>query len=183
MILAVQDQALVVDLAVEVDRELRHAQQGPIDRHEPRGAVGRQLRGQNLDRGDPVKPLEVQAGDGRLHPRHSFEAWTQVVRGSSRPWRIAEIDAAEDLRRRAIETDLTNQITNAERALHLRDEMVAVVSHDLKSPLQVIEMACTLIQGEIETDARTVITVGRIQRAVARMNALVHDLLEGVIVK
>ena len=128
--------------------------------------------------GDPEKPVETQHGDGRLHPRQSFAAWTQVVRGTSLPWRVAEIDAAEDLRRRAIEADLSNQIANAERAVRLRDEMVAVVSHDLKSPLQVIDMACSLMQAQVEADPRTAITVGRIQCAVVRMNVLIHDLLD-----
>lgn len=128
--------------------------------------------------GDPDKSVAPQVGDGRLHPRHSFAAWTQVVRGTSLAWRIAELDAAEALRRRAIETDLIHQIANAERAVRLRDEMVAVVSHDLKSPLQVIEMACTLVQEQVGVDPRTATTVGRIQRAVGRMNTLIHDLLD-----
>jgi light-regulated signal transduction histidine kinase (bacteriophytochrome) len=128
--------------------------------------------------GEPNKLIAPQAGDGQLHPRHSFAAWTQVVRGTSLPWQIAELDAAEALRRRTIEADLTNQIANAERAVLLRDEMVAVVSHDLKSPLQVIEMACALLQTEVDMEPRTATTVARIHRAVARMNTLIHDLLD-----
>jgi chemotaxis family two-component system sensor kinase Cph1 len=128
--------------------------------------------------GDPAKPIESSDAGARLHPRHSFEAWTQVVRGNSRPWRTAEVDAAENLRRRAIEADLSNQVARAEQAILLRDELIAVVSHDLKSPLEVIAMAVPLLQRHIADDQRAATTVARVQRAVDRMNALIHDLLD-----
>jgi chemotaxis family two-component system sensor kinase Cph1 len=128
--------------------------------------------------GDPAKPVESSATSARLHPRHSFEAWTQVVRGTSRPWRTAEVDAAEDLRRRAIEADLANQIARAEQAVLLRDELIAVVSHDLKSPLEVIAMAVPVLQPQVAENQRAATTVARVQRAVDRMKALIHDLLD-----
>ena len=128
--------------------------------------------------GDPTKAVESRETSARLHPRHSFEAWTQVVRGTSRPWRNAEVDAVEDLRRRAIEVDLSNQIARAEQAVLLRDELIAVVSHDLKSPLDVIAMAVTVLQPHVAADPRSATTVARVQRAVDRMKALIHDLLD-----
>jgi chemotaxis family two-component system sensor kinase Cph1 len=128
--------------------------------------------------GDPAKAVENREGGSSLHPRHSFEAWTEVVRGSSRPWLPAEIDAAEDLRRRAIEADLTHQIARAEEAIRFRDEMVAVVSHDLKNPLQVIEMAVKVLRPHSLENPRTMTTIGRVLRAVEKMNALIHDLLD-----
>ena len=128
--------------------------------------------------GDPAKAVENREGTPSLHPRRSFEAWTQVVRGSSRPWRPAEIDAAEDLRRHAIEADLTHQIARAEQAISFRDEIVAVVSHDLKNPLQVIEMAVKVLRPHSLDNPRAMTTIGRVLRAVQRMNALIHDLLD-----
>ena len=128
--------------------------------------------------GDPAKAVENHQGASSLHPRNSFEAWTQVVRGSSRPWHPAEIDAAEDLRRRAIEADLTHQIARAEQAISFRDEIVAVVSHDLKNPLQVIEMAVKVLRPHSLENPRAMTTIGRVLRAVERMNALIHDLLD-----
>ncbi len=45
--------------------------------------------------GNPNK-TEVTAS-GRLSPRQSFEAWTEVVRGTARPWREHEVAAARAL--------------------------------------------------------------------------------------
>lgn len=48
--------------------------------------------------GNPDKPVEGSAGDARLGPRTSFEAWRQVVQGRSEPWTHGEIRAAEEFR-------------------------------------------------------------------------------------
>jgi chemotaxis family two-component system sensor kinase Cph1 len=128
--------------------------------------------------GDPVKPVAVSHGDARLHPRHSFEAWKEVVRGQSRRWSVPEIEAAEDVRRHAIEADLTSEIARAAQAVRLRDEVIAVVSHDLKSPLQVMKIAASLLQPRVAGDERATTMVARIMRAVDSMEKLIHDLLD-----
>jgi chemotaxis family two-component system sensor kinase Cph1 len=128
--------------------------------------------------GDPEKPVELTDQGGRLRPRHSFDAWTEVVRGRSKPWKTVEIDTAEDLRRRAIEIDLTQQILKAERAVRLRDELVAVVSHDLKGPLQVVQMATARLQQQISDNAPATSTLSRVDRAAKRMHMLISDLLD-----
>jgi two-component system, chemotaxis family, sensor kinase Cph1 len=132
--------------------------------------------------GDPRKPAE-QDRTQRLHPRRSFELWKEEVRLRSQPWTAAEIEAAEDLRRSAVEIDLARQVEREQRAVRARDDLVAVVSHDLKNPLGVIQMQAALllrsspIDGD---DASLRVRAGaeRIQRSVNRMNALVHDLLD-----
>ncbi len=128
--------------------------------------------------GNPAKAVELGEAGGRLHPRHSFEAWREVVRARARPWSRVEIEAAEDLRRRAIEADLGKQIARAEKAITLRDEMVAVLSHDLKSPLQVLGLSIALLAPRITGDREATSSLERIQRSVARMNGLIHDLLD-----
>ncbi len=54
----------------------------------------------------PETPREVSWGgdprtskvtDGRLSPRRSFARWTETVRGTARPWRPHEVDAARAL--------------------------------------------------------------------------------------
>ncbi len=61
--------------------------------------------------GNPAaKSVQLGTDGSQFHPRHSFETWKQVVRARARAWRHEEIDAAEDLRRRAIEVDLGRQI-------------------------------------------------------------------------
>lgn len=69
----------------------------------------------------------------------------------------------------------------AEAATRTRDDMLAIVSHDLRTPLSVISlstegMLAALPQGEEVRRQRTALE--RIQRAARRMNTLVGDLLD-----
>jgi two-component system, chemotaxis family, sensor kinase Cph1 len=48
--------------------------------------------------GEPAKPVEFDGSPLRLGPRRSFEVWKEEVRGKSRAWRPAEIEAAVELR-------------------------------------------------------------------------------------
>ncbi|HTB75131.1 MAG TPA: ATP-binding protein [Polyangiaceae bacterium] len=127
--------------------------------------------------GDPSKPVESSPDRDRIHPRRSFAVWLEDVRGVSAPWMRAEIEIAEDVRQHAIEIDLSRQVARAERAIRARDDVVAIVSHDLKNPLSVILTATRLIQKGIEPTRGTAM-VERIQDAVSRMNRLVSDLLD-----
>jgi two-component system, chemotaxis family, sensor kinase Cph1 len=92
--------------------------------------------------GEPGKNVEVASADGvpRLHPRRSFALWQQTVRGRSLRWGAAELRAAVDLRRSAIEIDLAAKFRREQDAVRVRDELVAVVSHDLRTPLSVVTM-------------------------------------------
>jgi diguanylate cyclase (GGDEF)-like protein len=49
--------------------------------------------------GDPDKPVIVQNGSTRLHPRKSFELWKQLVTLHSTHWRACEVAAAIELNR------------------------------------------------------------------------------------
>jgi len=42
--------------------------------------------------GDPKKTLDTRNYKGIINPRQSFETWTEVVRGHSRPWRKFQRD-------------------------------------------------------------------------------------------
>jgi light-regulated signal transduction histidine kinase (bacteriophytochrome) len=134
--------------------------------------------------GNPNKPVEPkpQAGQ-RLHPRRSFELWKEEVRLRSRGWSASDLEAAEELRRAAVEVDLVRQLEREQRAVRARDDLVAVVSHDLKNPLGVIQMqAALLLRTAVASDQEPVRrlrgSAERIQRAVDRMNALISDLLD-----
>lgn len=131
--------------------------------------------------GDPRKAVLPDPGQ-RLHPRRSFELWKQEVRHWARAWSAAEIEAAEELRRRAIEIDLERQVVRERQAVRARDDVVAVVSHDLKSPLGVIQTQAELLQSLLAKraiDTRHIQKgAERIQRAVEGMNRLIHDLLD-----
>jgi chemotaxis family two-component system sensor kinase Cph1 len=127
--------------------------------------------------GDPSKPVESTLDRGRIHPRRSFAAWLEDVRGVSAPWMRAEIETAEDLRQHAVEIDLSRQMARAEQAIRARDDVVAIVSHDLKNPLSMILTATALIRKDVD-QIRAAAMVDRIQDAVSRMNRLISDLLD-----
>jgi light-regulated signal transduction histidine kinase (bacteriophytochrome) len=130
--------------------------------------------------GDPHKPAEVDP-NARLHPRRSFELWKEEVHLCALPWKASDIEAAEELRRNVVEVDLERQLLREQRAVQTRDDLVAVVSHDLRSPLGVIQMQAALLSAPDEGDPsprRVRDGAQRIQRAVDRMTALIRDLLD-----
>jgi two-component system, chemotaxis family, sensor kinase Cph1 len=132
--------------------------------------------------GDPRKPVETDRSM-RVHPRRSFELWKEEVRFQSAPWTIPDLEAAENFRRDAVEIDLERQVVREQRAVRARDELVAVVSHDLRNPLGVIQMqAAILLQtvgsGNEDFSRRIQTSTDHIQRAVRRMNTLIRDLLD-----
>lgn len=63
-------------------------------------------------------------------------------------------------------------------ALKAREEMLAVVSHDLRNPLGSILMSAAMIKRKLSSeDAFTIAQAGKIQRAGERMNQMIEDLL------
>jgi signal transduction histidine kinase len=66
----------------------------------------------------------------------------------------------------------------ARAAIAAREELVAVVSHDLKSPLATISMTAGLLLGGPVPPADARRALERIQRSVDRMSRLIHDLLD-----
>ncbi|MES2525833.1 MAG: GAF domain-containing protein [Bdellovibrionota bacterium] len=48
--------------------------------------------------GDPRKNLEERNYNGKINPRASFETWTEVVKGTSLPWRNFEIEGLKQFR-------------------------------------------------------------------------------------
>ncbi|HEX4455766.1 MAG TPA: HAMP domain-containing sensor histidine kinase [Kofleriaceae bacterium] len=65
----------------------------------------------------------------------------------------------------------------AERAAKAREEVLAVVSHDLRSPLQAISLSATLVR-EVAEDAVTRGYIHTIHNATARMEHMIDELLE-----
>jgi two-component system, chemotaxis family, sensor kinase Cph1 len=132
--------------------------------------------------GDPNKPVEAET-PGRLHPRRSFEAWKETVRATARRWTPIDLDIASDLRRHILEIDLARQVLRERAAVQARDDLVAVVSHDLRNPLSVIQMQLAILgrsfpeHGE-QPALRLRSSIDRIQRSVDRMLGLTQDLLD-----
>ena len=94
--------------------------------------------------GDPTKPVAADSGE-RLRPRHSFALWREEVRLHSHPWTASDLEAADELQRRAIEVDLERRLLSEQRAVRARDDLIAVVSHDLRNPLSAIQLTAGLM--------------------------------------
>jgi hypothetical protein len=106
------------------------------------------LRSANLD-ADPHEMLSV------------------VVDISAQKLAEAERDALLECERRAR--------AEAEAAVRARDEILAIVSHDLRNPLDSISMSASVIEN---TGSHRHPQVGIIRRAVTRMSRLIQDLLD-----
>jgi chemotaxis family two-component system sensor kinase Cph1 len=132
--------------------------------------------------GDPGKPVNAQDGT-RLRPRHSFALWKEEVRARSRPWTPGDLEVADELQRRATEVDIERRLSSEQRAVRARDELLAVVSHDLRNPLLVVLLEAGLLSDHLpktgEPHVRTMReSVDAIERSTTRMNALIEDLLD-----
>ncbi|HEV8218097.1 MAG TPA: ATP-binding protein [Gemmatimonadaceae bacterium] len=132
--------------------------------------------------GDPGMPAK-RDDSMRLRPRASFAAWKEEVRLKSHPWTDGDIAAAEDLRRYALEIDLERQVLRASRAVFARDELLAIVSHDLRNPLGVVQLDAANLKtfalpGDSDMSANLQSSADRILRAVGLMTRLIADLLD-----
>ncbi|MCF5702761.1 ATP-binding protein [Pseudomonas syringae] len=135
--------------------------------------------------GDPRKPLDLENSDAglRLRPRTSFEIWKVEMAGIATKWSHGDLFAANDLRRSALENDLARQVRREQEAVRARDELVAVVSHDLRNPMTVISMLCGMLQKAFSSDGphtsrRISTAIDTMQQAAGRMNTLLEDLLD-----
>ena len=136
--------------------------------------------------GNPEKAASTEDG-GTLHPRNSFAEWKQSVRMTAAPWQEWEIDCATDLRSAIRAADLQAQFHNeqnarleAEAANQAKQDLMAVVSHDLKNPLNAIVLSLELLRSGLEAkqNGPTDRILGSIERVTTRMNRLIEDLLD-----
>jgi light-regulated signal transduction histidine kinase (bacteriophytochrome) len=132
--------------------------------------------------GDPTKAVAAGSRQ-RLRPRHSFALWRQEVRLHARPWTVSDLEAAEELRRRAVEVDLERRLVSEQRAVQARDELIAVVSHDLRTPLSTITMLSEVMmshQPSADAPSSHLLRDGpaMIRSSARHMKALIDDLLD-----
>ena len=133
--------------------------------------------------GDPNKAAQPQEGAQRLSPRKSFELWKQQVRGQARQWSATDIEIAAELRRALVEIDLGRQVEAQKAAVQARDDLVAVVSHDLRSPLMTISLQAAMLKRDllrenVNPTPKQGLAIDRIGVAADRMSALLKDLLD-----
>lgn len=85
--------------------------------------------------------------------------------------------ATELARRAALAIDNAIHHTRAQSAIRTREEILAIVSHDLRNLLSQTLLGATSLE-ETAADEDTLTTIGIVRRSAERMNRLVGDLLD-----
>jgi PAS domain S-box-containing protein len=102
--------------------------------------------------------------------------------GSNRPGLMSDLatlrvaQAVAD--RAAIAIDNSRLHTELREAVRVREDVVAVVSHDLRNPLNAITLSAAVLARQGGLDERTARTVARIDAAALRAQRLIRDLLD-----
>jgi PAS domain S-box-containing protein len=117
-----------------------------------------------------------------LRTRETVLGTVSFVRGAGRPpFDEADRDLAEELARRAALAVENARLYHAARsATRARDDMLGVVSHDLRNPIHTVHMSASFLldvlpEGERKME-RTQAAI--IRRAAERANRLIQDLLD-----
>lgn len=151
--------------------------------------------------GNPHKHVTVEVephtGAAKLHPRTSFDRYKEVMRGHSVPVSAEEVEVVSSLRKNIIELDLSRKVAaeqrlrqqaedervRAEQAVALRERVLSIVSHDLRNPLNAIELTTGLARRRLKREAKApsleghVKLLDNVERASRRMRGLVEDIL------
>lgn len=113
---------------------------------------------------------------------HTLGAVTFVASGSGRRYGPDDLALAEDLCLRAsLAIDNARLVGESRRAARAREDLLAVVSHDLKNPLGVVQLGAALLlrgAGSKPGGESVAKQATRIQDATDRMSRLISDLLD-----
>ncbi len=120
--------------------------------------------------GKPDKVIAHGPLGPRLTPRGSFDEWRETVRGKAEPWDATALAIAAQLLAKITRT-VAARNAELDRA---RGELMAMLGHDLRDPLQAINMAGALLERGSSAE-----TIGRrIQSSSNRMQRLIGHVLD-----
>ena len=103
--------------------------------------------------------------------RASYDPGGKPVRMLGTITDISERKRAQELVREALD--------EAQRAVRTRDELVSLVSHDLKNPLNAVVLGIDLLEGEVGAEGREVLK--RMTRQTLRMNQMIDELIDAAL--
>ncbi|MBP0013574.1 MAG: GAF domain-containing protein [Roseofilum sp. SID2] len=137
--------------------------------------------------GNPYEKQEIWDKNNQLKllPRNSFEAWKEIIRGTSLPWENHEIEAAKELRKSLIhiilnQVDELSKLTRElERSNAELEKFAYIASHDLQEPLNLIASYVELLEMRYEDqfDQEGKDFLGFVVEGVSHMQGLIDDLL------
>ncbi len=105
-------------------------------------------------------------------------ALSLVAAESGRRYGPDDLGVAEELARRvSLAMEHAQLFAEAQQATRARDEILAVVAHDLRNPLGTIHMSVSLVMDALE-DPRHRRHLEIAKRSADRMNGLIQDLME-----
>src|SRR5690606_21867158 len=121
-----------------------------------------------------------------LRPRGELRGVvTLLSTGPERTFGPAELSLAEELvSKSALTIDNARLYEEAREATDARDELLAIVSHDLRNPLSAIALGARRIEmlestrGDEAADPKVHAAASRIRRAATRMERLLNDLVD-----
>jgi signal transduction histidine kinase len=98
--------------------------------------------------------------------------------GTPRRFGSADLRFAQDIgRHMALAIQNARLYTSAERAIRARDEVLRVVSHDLRNPVNNIHMTGRMLESGSLPESKRQEMIAIINRAAERMNRLIEDLV------
>jgi signal transduction histidine kinase/DNA-binding response OmpR family regulator len=107
---------------------------------------------------------------------------TLIAAESGRRYGPDDLSLAQELAHRAaLSVENARLYAHAQAATHARDEMLAVVAHDLRNPLSTISLGAELLLDTTEDDAAHAFQrrhLSTVKRSAERMNRLIQDLLD-----
>ena len=117
-------------------------------------------------------PLELRS--------HSYGLMTLLMTHSERRYDDSYVVLARELAARiAHAIDNAQLYQKSRQAVAVRDEVVAIVSHDLRNPLSVVKMCASTLSVEPLPDAATVTDLARTMHQSAEwMHTIIQDLLD-----
>ncbi|HEX8106399.1 MAG TPA: ATP-binding protein, partial [Kofleriaceae bacterium] len=102
-----------------------------------------------------------------------------LMSDSNRRYREADVELAVELGRRAgMAVDNARLYSEAQAAVRVRDDVLAIVSHDLRSPLQAVDLGAAMLNQQCSADPGARRYLDTIRRSVDRMEHLINDLLD-----
>lgn len=184
MVYLVEDDVLVLGRVAHVDAsrelELRRALAGTRttrDSDDPLARIWRDASASRASHGAPVLLADESTVAVPLIARQKMIGILVCGYDHVADWyQPDELRYASDLAQQAaMALDNARLYGEAQRALHARDDLLAVVSHDLRTPLHTIVLATQTMDAQPQLEA--------VRRSIDLMDRLINDLLQAATIE